>query len=434
MRRWNTKPWVVLGIAAAVTAGFLCILYFAMPADVAAQGRGGTVTIFEGARLIVGDGSAAVENAAFIVDGARITQVGRGGQLQAPAGARRVDLRGKTVMPAIVDSHTHMAVERPALVDQLQRKAYFGVAAVMSLGSDTGDVALQVRGETIPGAARLLTAGRGITMPEPGRTEAPYWISTAAEGRKAVQELVARKVDIVKIWVDDRDGKYKKLTPDLYGPIIEEAHKGGLRVTAHIFTLDDAKGLLRAGLDAFAHGVRDKDIDDEFVTMMRQRPAVVLVPNLPDRGVAADVSWLKDSVPAAELTRLQAAATNRPAVQQTFGIQSRNLAKLNAAGVRIALGTDGNVAWAHHLEMEDMVASGMTPAQVITASTRNAAEYMKLNDLGTIAAGKSADFIVLDANPLDDIKNTRRISDVYNRGVAVDRAAIRARMTAPASK
>jgi imidazolonepropionase-like amidohydrolase len=174
--------------------------------------------------------------------------------------------------------------------------------------------------------------------------------------------------------------------------------------------------------------VRDKDIDDEFVSLMRQRPAMVLVPNLPDRGVATDLSWLADSVPAEELRTLQAAATDRPAVQQTFGIQARNLAKLNAAGIRIALGTDGNVPWAHHLEMEDMVAAGMTPAQVLVAATRNGAEFLKLSDLGTIAVGKSADFIVLDANPLDDIKNTRRISDVYLRGTAVDRAAVRARM------
>jgi imidazolonepropionase-like amidohydrolase len=394
---------------------------------VAAQAPTG-VTVFEGARLIVGDGSAPVDNAAFIVNGTRFTQVGRAGQVQVPAGARRVDLRGKTVMPAIVDTHTHMATDRAMLLDQLQRKAYYGVSTVMSLGQDTGDVAFQVRDEIIPNAARLRTAGRGITMPEQGRTQAPYWITTAAEGRKAVQELAARKVDIVKIWVDDRDGMYKKLTPDLYGPIIEEAHKNGLRVTAHIFNLEDAKGLLRANLDAFAHGVRDKDIDDEFVSMMKQRPAFVLVPNLPDRGVVTDLSWLAQSIPADELKRLQAAATDRPAVQQTFGIQARNLAKLNAAGVKIALGTDGNVPYAHHLEMEDMVASGMTPAQVITASTRNAAEFLKLADAGTIAAGKSADFIVLDANPLDDIKNTRRISDVYLRGTTVDRAAARARM------
>jgi imidazolonepropionase-like amidohydrolase len=253
-------------------------------------------------------------------------------------------------------------------------------------------------------------------------------VSTVAEARKAVSELAVKKVDLVKIWVDDRNGQYKKLTPELYGAIIDEAHKSGLRVTAHIFALEDAKGLLRAGLDAFAHGVRDKDIDDEFVAMMRQRTNVVLVPNLPDRGVATDLKWLNDSLPAAEVQKLQAAATDRPAVQQTFGIQARNLAKLNSAGVKIALGTDGNTAWAHHLEMEDMVAAGMTPAQVIVAATRNAADFLKIADTGTVATGKSADFIVLDANPLEDIKNTRRISDVYLLGSRVDRAAIGARL------
>jgi len=412
----------------------ICLLLIGLSSSPITAQAPAAVTVFEGAGLIVGDGSAVIENSVFIVNGGRFTQVGRAGQVQVPAGARRVDLRGKTVMPAIVDTHTHLATNREMLIDQLQHKAYYGVGVAMSLGQDNTDVAFQVRAETIPNAARFRTAGRGITMPEPGRTDAPYWISTAAEGRKAVQELAAKKVDLVKIWVDDRNGMYKKLTPDLYGPIIEEAHKNGLRVTAHIFTLEDAKGLLRAGIDAFAHGVRDKDIDDEFVNMMKQRPAVVLVPNLPDRGVATDLGWLAESVPAAELRTLQANATNRPEVQQTFGIQSRNLAKLNAAGVKIALGTDGNIAWAHHLEMEDMVASGMTPAQVIVSATRNAADLLKVADAGIIAANKSADFIVLDANPLDDIKNTRRIADVYLRGAAVDRAAMRKKWMAPAAK
>jgi imidazolonepropionase-like amidohydrolase len=386
-----------------------------------------TVTIFEGARLIAGEGGAPMENAAFVVDGRRITQVGRTGQIKPPTGAARVSLAGKTVMPAIIDTHTHMPEKREELVDSLRRKAYYGVSAVMSLGTDPGDLAFTVRDERLPGAARLFTAGRGITMPEPGRTEVPYWVTTTAEARKAVQELAAKKVDIVKIWVDDRNGKYKKLTPDLYTAVIDEAHKHGLRVTVHVYYLEDAKGLLRAGIDAFAHGVRDLDVDEEFMTLVKQRPNFVLVPNMPDRGVASDMSWLAGSVPADQLKKLQAGATDRPQAQQAFGIQARNLAKMSAAGVKIALGTDGNVAWAHHLEMEDMVASGMTAQQVLLAATRNGAEFLGLKDSGTIAAGKSADFLVLDANPLDDIKNTRRIADVYIRGARVDRAAMRAK-------
>jgi imidazolonepropionase-like amidohydrolase len=394
----------------------------------------GRVTVYEGARLIVGTASAPIENAAFVVDGGKFTQVGRAGQVQVPAGAARVDLRGKTVIPAIIDTHTHMPVNREELMTALQRKAYHGVGVVMSLGQDTGDVAIQVRNEMPPNGARLRTAGRGLTMPEPGRGTAPYWVSTTDEARKAVQELAARKVDIVKIWVDDRNNTVKKMTPEIYTAVIDEAHKNKLRVTAHIFTLDDAKGLLRAGLDAFAHSVRDRDIDDEFMMLAKQRPALVVVPNLPDRGVATDLSWLAESVPAGELSKLQAAATNRPEAQQAYGIQARNLARLSKAGVRIALGTDGNVSWAHHLEMADMVAAGMTPAQVLVASTGAAAEFLRMPDVGTVAAGKSADFVVLDANPLDDITNTRRISSVYLRGTPVDRAATRAKIMGGASQ
>ena len=380
-----------------------------------------TVTVFEGARVIVGDGRAPVENATLVVSGTRVTQVGRAADVKVPAGARRVSLAGKTVMPAIVDTHTHLSQEREALVQDLRRRAYYGVSAAMSLGQDVGDLAFQVRAETIPGAARFFTAGRGITMPEPGRTTAPYWITTAAEGRKAVQELAAKKVDIVKIWVDDRNGQYKKLTPDLYGPIIEEAHKSKLRVTAHLFTLEDAKGLWKAGIDAFAHSVRDRDVDEEFLSMVKTRPAFVLVPNLPDRGVKVDLSWLRDSLPAGELQKLEAANTDRADAKVQFGIQARNLAKMSAAGVRIALGTDGNTPWAPHVEMADMVAAGMTPMQVIVAATRNGADFLRMTDAGTLEAGKSADFIVLDANPLDDITNTRRIASVYLRGEAVNR-------------
>ena len=381
------------------------------------------ITVFEGARVIVGDGRTPIENASFVVNGARFVQVGKAADVRVPTGAARVNLAGKTVMPAIFDTHTHLSQTHEMLIDDLRRRAYFGVGAALSLGQDTTDASFQVRAQTMPGLARFFTAGRGITAPEPGRTTAPYWVTTTAEARKAVQEDAAKKVDIIKIWVDDRMGTVKKLSPELYSAVIDEAHKNGLRVIAHIYTLEDAKATLRAGLDAFAHGVRDKDLDDEFMALVKQHQNLVLGPNMPDRGVVANIDWLRPSLSAAEFEMLQKGNTNRPDAQAFWGIQARNLAKMSAAGVRIVVGTDGNTPYAPHVKMADMVAAGMTPMQVIVAATRNGAQFLKMTDAGTIEANKSADFLVLDANPLDDITNTRKIASVYLRGAAVERSS-----------
>jgi imidazolonepropionase-like amidohydrolase len=392
-----------------------------LPLQTAMAQSGSGVTVFEGARLITGDGSDPIENSVFIVVGDRITHVGKNGVLAVPGRANRVDLSGKTVMPTIVDAHKHTSNDRNQLIDQLQELAYFGVGAVLSLGQDPSRVPFEVREESIPGAARLFTAGRGITTPEPGRSDIAYWIESPDEGQQAVREQAERNVDFIKVWVDDRNGQYEKTTPAMYRAIIDEAHMNGIRVAAHIFAMEDAKGLLRAGIDAFAHGIRDRDIDDETVALFRERPNVVLIPNLPERGVARDYSWLRGSISDDELAELQSGSKDDPEAQTFFGIQGRNMVRLHRAGVKVALGTDGRIMWEPHQQMEDMVASGLSPMDVIVASTRNAAEVIGLYDAGTLEAGKSADFIVMDANPLDDITNTRKISAVYLRGQAVDR-------------
>ena len=397
-------------VKAVVT--FVFLVGFAIP--VSAQ----TVTAYEGARLIVGDGRV-IENATLVVEGTRIAQVGSAADVRVPAGATRLSLAGKTLMPMIVDTHTHLSTTRDGLIRDLKQRAYFGVSGALSLGLDSFEL-LAMRNELIPGAARYFSAGKGITRIEPGR--ATFQINSEAEARKAVQENAAHRADIIKVWVDEREGKVEKVTPAQYAAIIDEAHNRGLRVTAHIFHMDDAKGLMRAGLDAFAHGVRDKDIDEETVSTFKARPYLTLTPNLPDRGVKKDWSWLRAGLPAAEFAKLEEANKDNPKAQAFYGIQARNLAKLNAAGVRVTLGTDGNRPWGPHEEMEDMVLAGMTPMQVIVAATRNSAGFVRMTDAGTLEAGMSADFIVLDANPLDNITNTRRISSVILRGAPVDRA------------
>jgi imidazolonepropionase-like amidohydrolase len=158
------------------------------------------------------------------------------------------------------------------------------------------------------------------------------------------------------------------------------------------------------------------------MAMLKQRPDLVVTPNLPDRGVKVDLGWLRPGLPPEDFAKLEAANADQWTMQVFHAIQARNLAKMNAAGVRLTLGTDGNRPWGPHEEMEDMVLAGMTPMQVIVAATRNSAEFLRLADTGTVEPGKSSDFLVLDANPLDDITNTRRIAAVILRGAPVDRS------------
>jgi len=251
---------------AALTATIALSVLTGVAGQASAQG----VIAYEGARIIVGDGRV-LDNTTLVVSGAKIAQVGG----TVPAGATRVNLAGKTVMPGILDTHNHLSQTREMLIDDLKRRAYYGVTAAQSMGQDTTNISFQIREETregkIPGAARFFTAGRGITGVEPGRTMAPHWVTTVAEARQAVREEAAKKVDIIKFWVDDRNHTRVKLTPELYRPIVDEAHKLGFRAIAHVYYLDDAKELVRSGINGFAHLVRDLPEDDDCADDQRDR-------------------------------------------------------------------------------------------------------------------------------------------------------------------
>ena len=439
-----------------------CLCAFALTA--AACGRAGESPApapepagvwFEGARLIDGSGGAPVERAAILVQDGFFAWVGRRSEREPPPGADRVDLSGKTVIPALIDAHQHIGLTnvrdgthskanytRANLIEHLERSAYHGVAATMSLGLEFDEpLALALRDEVIPNAARFLTSGRGIAATRMAGPQQEYRLGiprgapTAAEGRAAVEELHGHGVDIVKIWVDDRRGTVPKLQPDVYRAIIDEAHVRGMRVTAHLGStsgLADAKDLLRAGVDGFAHTVRDRDIDDEYMTLVREYPHVWTVPNLPGSPVTLDdLPWLSETLPPFEIENLRAQAEQLSAdgPSESFELQCRNLARNREAEMIIGMGTDSGVSvgWTTHTELRDMAGCGLTPMEVIVAATRVNAEILGLEDLGMVAAGKRASFVVLDADPLADIRNTRRIAAVYFRGEEVDRDALRAR-------
>jgi imidazolonepropionase-like amidohydrolase len=436
-----------------------------------AHGQGPATTrsvLYEGARLIPGDGKAPTEQSAFLVENGTITRVGAKGTIALPAGATRVDLTGKTVMPTLVNAHGHPGFQRGLtygaanytrenIVDDLNRALYFGVAAVLSQGIEKGDITDRIRADQEAGklgGARLRIAGRGIGAPNAGPGAAAYAgiayeVTTEEQSRRFVRELASRHVDVIKIWVDDRNGRAPRLPSNLSRAIIDEGHKLGLKVNAHIFYYADAAELVEAGIDGFAHLVRDKEMDAALVASIVQHKIYVM-PNLaPEWTTYGEMPhWLQSGDPL--MTLLQGAAppeviermkknfvSSDPAAviraRASYGILQRSLARLSAAGANIILGCDTGLedhlfGMAEQRELESMNKAGMSPMQVIVAATSRPAEYLKLDKMGVLAAGKDADFLVLDANPLDDITNTQRISKIYIKGSEVDRAAM-ARLT-----
>ncbi len=390
---------------------------------------------FTGARVIDGTARAPVDNATILVRGGRIVAVGPA--VTIPADAERVPLAGKTVIPGLVNAHGHVGntvgldggkYSAENVQNDLRTYAAYGVTTVFSLGDDQAASIAARDSQKTPALnrARLFVAGP-VLAPK-----------TVDEARKLVDEDAAMKVDIVKIRVDDNLGTTAKMAPEIYRAVIDQAHKKGLRVAVHLFYLEDAKQVLDAGADFIAHSVRDVEVDDAFVAMLKRRD-VCYCPTLM-REVSTFVyestpSWFTDPLFLKHVDPKTVETLKQPARQEQMHssksaqrykaqlpVASRNLKKLSDAGVTIAMGTDTGPparfqGYFELMELELMAKAGLTPQKVLASATRDAARCMKLDgEIGTLAANKWADFVVLDADPLADISNVKKISAVYVAG------------------
>lgn len=439
-----------------VAAAMLAVALAAAPQ---AQSRVSTRPIvYEGARLIIGDASPVIESGAIVVQDGTITAVGALGAVTVPTGATRVSLKGRTVMPAMVNAHVHIGYEGYTswsaknytpenVLDHLRRQAYYGVAATQSVGSSPTDAAIQfVKDQQ---AGKFAVASRFVFMPgmaPPGggpdailikatnELKVVYEVTTGDQARLAVQGMAAKGITQVKIWVDDRRGTYPKMTPEVYNAVIAEAHARGMVVQAHAIQMADQKAVVRAGADVLVHTVQNEPIDAELMALLREKkPYWTTVIGLGDRSEACNHDPFVDATyPKETLEEIHAKDCAPPAPTQVTreANLSNNVPKYLANGARLVLGTDAGIdarhafGWADHHELTRWVRSGVSPAEAIVAATSRPAALLGLSDLGTLAPGKSADFIVLLANPLDDINNTRRIDKVYVRGAALDREAM----------
>ena len=427
-------------------------------------------TLYEGARLITGDDSPAIESSAFLVHNGRITALGPKGTIHAPRNATRVDLTGKTVMPAMVNVHLHIGYEgfapsgdenwapenyTPAnILDHLRREAYYGVGVTQSVGSSPTDSSLQfIKDQTagkFPPASRFLFVP-GMAPPNGGPdaillkgTKVPhavYEISTAAEATAAVKTMAAKHLRSVKIWVDDRRGTYPKMTPEVYNAVIAEAHRNHMIVQAHAIALADQKSVIRAGADVLVHIVGNEKVDDELLALIREKkPYWTPVMGLGDRSEICDNNPFVDATLPGKFisdVRTSSCGAATPGYLAREEMLVNNFPKMIAAGARLVLGTDAGISArstfgiADHHEIARYVQLGLTPAQAIIAATGRAAELLGLKDKGVLKAGKSADFIVLKANPLENIKNTRTIEGVWLSGVPLNRDAMLASLKNP---
>jgi imidazolonepropionase-like amidohydrolase len=411
------------------------------------------VKVLKNFTLIDGTGHQPLPSAAMIIDNGRIQWVGPAAQLKAPAGAQTADLAGKFIMPGIIDLHVHVGnivgltedaknFTRENVEKDLHTYASYGVTTIQSLGTDK-DLIFTIRDAQRgrrPTTPRIYTAGQGVILKGGfgGTDGINEGVSSVAEVGPAIDAQAKKHVDIIKFWLDDGLGSTKKMPYPIAKAVIDSAHRNHLRVAAHVFYLNDAKPIVNYGVDALAHLVRDQPVDQELIDSMKRngtwqmaatlsREASVFVyANGPDflsdpfftRSVSPDVVTTLKSAAYQKSVRDNPNFSRLPHYLENA---EKNFKRMADAGVKYGFGTDaGNPGrfpgFFEHWELELLVQAGLTPMQALTAATRNGAEFLGAKDLGTLEPSKWADLIVLNRNPLDNIRNTRTISAVYVAG------------------
>lgn len=427
----------------------MCVAILASFYRIPAVAQATRPIVLKGALLIDGTGRTPVQNSVLVIEGGKIRAAGTA-STSIPKDADVRDVSGKTIMPTLVNLHGHPGSAAINGLDatpdytednarkNLERYLAYGIGTVGSLGEDE-DLVYNIREAQRAGrldGARIYTAGRGFLAggkPAPG--DVRYRPQTADEARASVRELATHKPDFMKMWMSNN------FQPAVYQAIIDEGHRHQLRTFAHIYFLAEAKALLAAGVDAFAHSVRDLPVDNELIQGMKAR-GVVVIPTLAREEVvfiwAEPSKWLNDPFFVAGLEPGVLPQLQSPGFGEKFRkdpnlanykaglvMAQKNLKTMHDAGVKIGFGTDSGLVtrfsgYMEHRELQLMVEAGLTPMQAIVIATSGSAEILKAEkEFGTLQAGKAADFMILDASPLDDIRNTERLSAVWQAGKTV---------------
>ena len=391
---------------------------------------------YVGALLIDGTGSTPVTGGTLVVRDGRIVAAGPESDVTVPGGARVVDLSGRTVMPGIVNAHGHVGgtlglegghYSEENVLRQLSLYAAYGVTTVVSLGGD-GEAGVTVRDAQDRAdlrRARIYVAGEIVTG------------TTPEEALEVTNRNLQLGTDFIKFRIDDNLGTTDKMAPAVYEAVIARAHEEGVPVAVHVFYREDARAALAAGADFIAHSVRDQEIDDELLSALAESGVCyspTLLREVSTFVYGSEPDFFEDPffqrhadpavVDALRDPERQRSVRDDPASQAyelALGVAAANLFRVADAGIPIAFGTDTGPpgrfqGYFEHLELERMVAAGMDPMAVLIAATGGAAACMGLAEVGTLEAGKWADFLVLSANPLDDITATRTLEAAFVAG------------------